>query len=110
MRARIAAAGLSLSAAALVGLLAHEGFTGHAVIPVQGDRPTVGFGSTFREDGRPVQLGDTITPQKAVARTHAPTSRCDAMGPNASSASAICSALAQRLSGLRSRPRITTAS
>ncbi|RYF32071.1 MAG: lysozyme [Comamonadaceae bacterium] len=30
---------------------------------------TVGFGSTFREDGSPVRMGDTITPQQAVART-----------------------------------------
>lgn len=62
-------AALSLSAAALVGLVAHEGYTDKAVVPVQGDRPTVGFGSTFRDDGSPVQMGDTITPQKAIART-----------------------------------------
>lgn len=68
-RQRIAASLLSLSAAALVGLVAHEGYTDKAVIPTQGDRPTVGFGSTFREDGSPVRMGDTITPQQAVART-----------------------------------------
>ena len=62
-------AALSLSAAALVGLIAHEGYTDKAIIPVQGDRPTVGFGSTFREDGAPVEMGDTITPGKAIART-----------------------------------------
>lgn len=62
---------LSLSAAALVGLLAHEGYSERAIVPVQGDRPTVGFGSTFREDGSPVRMGDTITPQKAVARSYA---------------------------------------
>lgn len=66
---RTTIAALSLSAAALVGLIAHEGYTERAVIPVKGDRPTVGFGSTFRDDGKPVQMGDTITPQKAVART-----------------------------------------
>lgn len=66
---RWAASGLSLSAAALVGLIAHEGYTDRAVIPVQGDRPTVGFGSTFRDDGSPVRMGDTITPPQAVART-----------------------------------------
>lgn len=62
-------AALSLSAAALVGLIAHEGYTDRAVVPVEGDRPTIGFGSTFREDGSAVQMGDKITPQKAVART-----------------------------------------
>lgn len=62
-------AGFALSASALVGLIAHEGYTEKAVIPVKGDRPTVGFGSTFKEDGSPVKIGDTITPQKAIART-----------------------------------------
>jgi len=62
-------AGLALSASALVGLIAREGYTDKAVIPVKGDRPTVGFGSTFKEDGAPVKMGDTITPQKAVARS-----------------------------------------
>ncbi len=62
---------LSLSAAALVGLLAHEGYSDRAIIPVAGDRPTVGFGSTFRDDGSPVRMGDKITPPKAVARSYA---------------------------------------
>lgn len=69
---------LSLSAAALVGLLAHEGYTDRAIIPVAGDRPTVGFGSTFRDDGSPVRLGDTITPPKAVARSYAHIARDEA--------------------------------
>lgn len=68
-RTRIAIASLSLSAAGLVSLVAHEGYTDKAVIPTKGDRPTVGFGSTFREDGSPVQMGDTTTPAKALART-----------------------------------------
>ena len=61
--------GLALSASALVGLVVHEGYTDKAVIPVTGDRPTVGFGSTFKEDGTPVKMGETITPQKAIARS-----------------------------------------
>lgn len=68
---RVAVAALSLSAAALVAKVAYEGYTDTAIIPVAGDRPTVGFGSTFREDGSPVQMGDRITPPKAVARTYA---------------------------------------
>jgi lysozyme len=62
-------AALALSASALVGLIAHEGYTDKAVIPTKNDRPTVGFGSTFKEDGSPVKMGDTITPHKAIART-----------------------------------------
>lgn len=66
---RSAIAGMSVSALAFVALVGHEGYTDRAVVPVKGDRPTVGFGSTFREDGSPVQMGDTITPQKAIARS-----------------------------------------
>ncbi len=36
-------AGLTLSAAALVGIVLHEGYTDRAVIPVKGDVPTIGF-------------------------------------------------------------------
>lgn len=57
---------LVLSAAGLIGLATHEGFTNNAVIPVPGDRPTMGFGSTFKEDGSPVRMGDSTTPQKAL--------------------------------------------
>ena len=35
-------AGLTLSAAALVGIVLHEGYTDRAVIPVKGDVPTIG--------------------------------------------------------------------
>lgn len=62
---------LSLSAAAFVGLLVAEGFVGEAMVPTKNDRPTVGFGSTFRDDGTPVQNGDKITPVPAVKRSHA---------------------------------------
>ena len=65
---RIAIAGLSFSAAAFVGLVTHESYTDTAVIPTKNDRPTVGFGSTFRDDGTPVKMGDTITPVQAVKR------------------------------------------
>ena len=39
-------AALTLSAAALVGIVLHEGYTDRAVIPVKGDVPTIGFGTT----------------------------------------------------------------
>lgn len=62
---------LTLSAAALVGLLVSENYVGEAMVPTKNDRPTIGFGSTFREDGSPVQMGDTIKPVQAVKRSHA---------------------------------------
>lgn len=65
-KARIIAGGLSLSAAALVAIVGHEGYTDAAVIPVPGDVPTYGFGSTRRADGAPVKMGDTIRPAAAL--------------------------------------------
>jgi lysozyme len=60
---RIAAAALSLSAAAFGSLVVYEGYSDRAYVPVPGDVLTVGFGTT---DG--VKAGDTITPPKAVQR------------------------------------------
>lgn len=54
---------LSLSAAALVGLALHEGYRGEAYVPVPGDVPTIGFGTTAG-----VQPGDRITPERALVR------------------------------------------
>lgn len=65
--ARIAVGGLSLSMAAFVGIVMSEGYTDKAIIPTKNDVPTVGFGSTVYEDGKRVQMGDTIRPQRAVA-------------------------------------------
>lgn len=67
-RARIVVAALSLSAAGLIGIVSHEGYTDTAVVPVPGDVPTVGFGSTRRADGAPVQMGDRTTPVRALVR------------------------------------------
>ena len=66
---RTAVATLSLSAVAFVGLVVHEGYTDRAIIPVRGDRPTVGFGSTFDDQGKPVKMGDTITAPQAIKRS-----------------------------------------
>ena len=60
---RILIAALALSASGLVGLTAYEGYTDRAVIPIPGDVPTIGFGTT---EG--VKLGDKITPPVALAR------------------------------------------
>ncbi|MDX9742093.1 MAG: lysozyme [Gammaproteobacteria bacterium] len=63
MNGRQAVAALSLSAAALVGLLLHEGYRGEAYIPVPGDVPTIGFGTTGG-----VRIGDRTTPERALQR------------------------------------------
>lgn len=60
---RASIASLVLSAAALVGIALKEGYTDQAIIPVPGDVPTLGFGTT---DG--VKLGDRTTPPQALAR------------------------------------------
>lgn len=54
---------LSLSAAALVGIALHEGYSPVAYTPVAGDVPTIGFGTT---EG--VKPGDRITPPQALQR------------------------------------------
>lgn len=58
---RKAVATLALSAAAFVGLIVSEGYTDNAIIPVKGDVPTYGFGTT---DG--VKMGDKTDPVNAV--------------------------------------------
>ena len=65
---RIAIGVLTLSAAAFVARISHEGYTTAAIIPTKGDVPTVGFGSTVREVGSRVQMGDKTDPVRA-ART-----------------------------------------
>lgn len=67
--ARVALAGLALSAAGLVAIVEKEGWCNPACLPTAGDVPTLGFGNTTHEDGRPVKMGDTTTPVKAVKRT-----------------------------------------
>lgn len=68
---RVAVAALTLSASALIALVSHEGYVEKAMVPTQGDRPTLGFGSTFHEDGRPVKMGETTTPVRALVKAQA---------------------------------------
>ena len=70
-KSKLLVAGLSLSAAAFVSTVIEEGYTEQAVIPTKGDRPTVGFGSTFHEDGKPVKMGDTVSPVNALKKKQA---------------------------------------
>ena len=65
MKNRLLITSLSLSAVGFVGILSYEGYSDKAYIPVPGDVPTIGFGTT---EG--VKLGDTITPEKAVERAY----------------------------------------
>jgi lysozyme len=60
---RTLVAGLSLSAAALVGIAVHEGYRDTAYIPVPGDVPTIGFGTTGG-----VRMGDRTDPVSALQR------------------------------------------
>lgn len=62
---RVMVALLAVSAAGFVGYIAMpEGYTDRAIIPVPGDVPTNGFGST----GPDIKLGDKTTPPQALAR------------------------------------------
>lgn len=61
-------AALVLSASALIGIAVHEGFKEQAYIPVPGDVPTIGFGSTTNLDGSPVRLGQRTTSVEALKR------------------------------------------
>lgn len=64
-RQRIAVGLLTMSLAGFGAWKVNEGLTTVAVIPTKGDVPTIGHGSTRYEDGTPVRMGDTITPQRA---------------------------------------------
>lgn len=63
LKRRLVVGALSLSAAGLVGIARYEGYSDEAYIPVAGDVPTIGFGST---EG--VKMGDTITVPQALER------------------------------------------
>jgi lysozyme len=70
MKARIVIGALTLSASALVGIAVHEGYRGEAYIPVKGDVPTIGFGTTAG-----VKSGDRIEPVQALVRKLADVQR-----------------------------------
>lgn len=54
---------LALSAAALIGLATHEGYSDRPIIPVKGDRLTIGFG-----DATNVKPSDKTDPVRALIR------------------------------------------
>ncbi len=43
---------------------AKEGYTAKPIIPVKGDRPTIGNGTTFYPDGRAVKMNDQAITRK----------------------------------------------
>lgn len=57
-KTKVAAALLGASALFFVHVKDKEGFTAKPVVPVKGDRPTQGHGSTFKPDGTPVKMTD----------------------------------------------------
>lgn len=61
--ARVAVASLVISAASLVGIAIHEGYTDNAIQPIPGDSWTYGFGETAG-----VKQGDKTTPVRALVR------------------------------------------
>jgi len=80
-RSRVLVTALTLSAAGFTTWIASEGSSPAVFvageeqliphIPTQGDVPTIGYGSTRYEDGRPVQLTDPPIPRRraeALAR------------------------------------------
>lgn len=69
MRApRVVLSALAFSATGLIGLALNESYTDRAIIPTKGDVPTLGFGTTTRPDGSPVQMGDKTNPVDALQR------------------------------------------
>lgn len=62
-QARSAVALLVLAASTLVGIAVHEGYREEAYIPVAGDVPTIGFGTTAG-----VRVGDKTTPVRSLVR------------------------------------------
>jgi lysozyme len=63
---RLATGSLSLLAATLVSIAGYESYTSNAVIPVPGDVPTMGHGTTRHADGTPVRMGERTNPTRAL--------------------------------------------
>ena len=60
---RLAVTALVLAMSTVAGIKTHEAFRGTAYLPTPDDVPTIGYGTT---EG--VEMGDTITPQRATER------------------------------------------
>lgn len=62
-QARVSIAVVMVTASALMGIAQHEDYRETAYIPVKGDVPTIGYGST-----KGVKMGDRTTPARALMR------------------------------------------
>ena len=80
MTSRVKASLLTVGLGAIATILAHEGFSDKAIIPVKGDVPTIGYGTTTRQDGSPVRMGDTTTEPEARRRAVADINNVYATG------------------------------
>ena len=63
-------AALAVTAALAAGVSQHEGFREKSYMPTPDDRPTIGYGTTFHPDGRPVQMGEKISKERAIVYLH----------------------------------------
>jgi lysozyme len=61
VKVRVSAAILLVSLSTVTGIKVYEGYSSGAIIPVRGDRPTIGHGHTLG-----VKMGDTVTPARAM--------------------------------------------
>ena len=68
---RTAVATLVLSLSGFLALVGQEHYVADAMIPAKNDRPTLGFGSTFHEDGRAVKMGEKTDPVRALIKAKA---------------------------------------
>lgn len=66
-RARTAVGSLVLAASTIVGIAAFESYTTDTIIPVPGDVPTYGYGTTTHADGSPLKMGEKTNPVRALA-------------------------------------------
>lgn len=55
---------MSVGATLLTALALHEDFRAGPYVPTEGDRPTIGYGSTFYPDGTPVRMTDAPVTKK----------------------------------------------
>lgn len=67
-KVKISVALLAASAAFFSIVKNDEGFTTKPVIPVAGDRPTQGHGSTFKPNGTPVKMSDPAITRETADR------------------------------------------
>lgn len=70
-RVMVVAMVVLVSGNTLVDIADKEGWFAEATQPVPDDKWTYGHGTTTRPDGKPVQKGDRITPQRAMQRLNA---------------------------------------